>query len=585
MPGKFSLTDGVFRTYLLCIMPNPSIHKTPIWGRSLVWARIIAMLLIVVSLAAFLVYVFQHFSSGFDDAYMFIRYANNFRNGHEIAWNPGGEQTYGVTSLAYFAVVTLVKTLLPGIANGTLLVLVSTLAIMLAVMLLAGTCARFARAPYLSGARILWAGLVFPLLLFSPTVRAHAVTGMDTTLAVLGNTFLIYAALRWKTCQTKFFLGMTVLAAYLTYLTRPESLVYAVLFPILVIGLLMPRKRKCSDFLAFSSLLAGVLVVDTLWKYWLFGDPLPLAFYVKAHGFYDGYIGVYLWNPIPFLFEFGKVALPFLLIACVCLTRESWALLAVFGIPVLIMMGYYFSVLQIMGYHARYYIPSLPFLVIGAGLLLDRALTKGFHAFAEEQRAVKILRGLTITGLVLLFVRPGLEAALTKIYALTGIPEPTHYTSHVTYTTSANTYFPAAGWIRTGPAMAEMLAQFPTGTVVSLSEYGLVGATAAQVQILDPLGLHDRQIAHHGFSADNFLAHRPDFIWFPHPHYTKIVASVLDSPEFWSAYDFYPDLFDYGVAIRKDSAHFAILHKAFSAACQQYYNISDIRHFLAIPDN
>ena len=58
---------------------------------------------------------------------MFIRYANNFLNGHGIAWNPDGEQTYGVTSLTHFAVVTLTKALFSGIPDGTLLVLTTLL--------------------------------------------------------------------------------------------------------------------------------------------------------------------------------------------------------------------------------------------------------------------------------------------------------------------------------------------------------------------------------------------------------------------------------------------------------------------------
>jgi hypothetical protein len=33
----------------------------------------------------------------FDDAYVYVRYANNLIDGHGLVWNPGGAAVYGVT--------------------------------------------------------------------------------------------------------------------------------------------------------------------------------------------------------------------------------------------------------------------------------------------------------------------------------------------------------------------------------------------------------------------------------------------------------------------------------------------------------
>src|ERR1043166_3009783 len=49
-----------------------------------------------------------------DDAYMFARYADNLLAHGRIAWNPGGEPMYGLTSPLFLMVVTPLRTLFPG---------------------------------------------------------------------------------------------------------------------------------------------------------------------------------------------------------------------------------------------------------------------------------------------------------------------------------------------------------------------------------------------------------------------------------------------------------------------------------------
>ena len=51
--------------------------------------------------------VLWHFSAfyAWDDAYMFTRYADNLLATGKATWNPGGEPTYGLTSVLYLAVV------------------------------------------------------------------------------------------------------------------------------------------------------------------------------------------------------------------------------------------------------------------------------------------------------------------------------------------------------------------------------------------------------------------------------------------------------------------------------------------------
>jgi hypothetical protein len=70
--------------------------------------------------------------------------------------------------------------------------------------------------------------------------------------------------------------------------------------------------------------------------------------------------------------------------------------------------------------------------------------------------------------------------------------------------------------------------------------------------IVDVLGLHDRTFALHGFTTAELWRRRPDAIWMPHPDHTAMVRAILDSDELWTHYDFYPDAFTYGLALRRD---------------------------------
>jgi hypothetical protein len=105
-----------------------------------------------------------------------------------------------------------------------------------------------------------------------------------------------------------------------------------------------------------------------------------------------------------------------------------------------------------------------------------------------------------------------------------------------------------------------------------MSEHGLVGAAAPDAVIIDVLGLHDREFARGGFRVDELWRRRPDVIWMPHPDHTQMVRDILDSDELWAHYDFYPDAFSYGVALRRDGPHAAALAALFEARWEANYS-------------
>ena len=81
----------------------------------------------------------------------------------------------------------------------------------------------------------------------------------------------------------------------------------------------------------------------------VFGDPMPLAFYVKQAGFYEGYAGASTWNPIDFSLQFLATVIPFIILVLLFAGAGSAPVLMAFFIPVLLTFISLFSSIQIMG--------------------------------------------------------------------------------------------------------------------------------------------------------------------------------------------------------------------------------------------
>jgi hypothetical protein len=406
---------------------------------------------------------------------------------------------------------------------------------------------------------------------------------MDTTLSFLCNGALIFAALNWAQQETKRNFFSVLAASYLSFLARPDNLVYAIAFPLLCVWLLNDVERK-SKTVRFLVGLGACLAVDTALKVALFGDPLPLPFYAKTSGYYEGYLAPAKWNPITHLFAFGKMALPFMLTIIVAFSssRRAIKLLTAFLLPVLVTFAYYFGVLQIMGHEARYYFPALPFFIIGAVLIVDDYLE--LRETAAGPAPNKIVRLSVAGALAVVLFTPAIQTTLERQYKEIFIPTPRAYVSSVKYATPSSQPIPKfRWWWMSIDIVSELAADLPDDTIVAMSEYGFIGARVPQIQIIDPLGLHDPFFAHHGFSAEEFFSRKPDLIWFPHEDYAKIVASIQDSPMFWKDYDYYPKAFDYGFAVRKDVANREAVYAATMKAWKKAYNKLDMKEYLARP--
>jgi hypothetical protein len=505
-----------------------------------------------------------------DDAFMFSRYAKHFRAGLGLAWNPDGVQTYGVTSLLHFGVVTLFQSLLP-FSDEVLLASSSAVMGLTALGVVALTCSRIWPLD-ITHRGLFWLAIVTSVFLGNSIFVYHAGTGMDTMLAVACNAVVVLATIVHDEHRRARSLFWLLAAAYIATLARPDSIVYVALFPPLY---LWCRGRKpVRAIITYLAALAMILGADAVAKWVLLGDILPLSFFAKQSGFYEGYLDQ--WNPVVYGFEFiGLVAVSLAIIA-LTVTRRTAPLALAFGVPVLIACAYYFQAVQIMGYHARFYMPAFPFVVVGSVVVL-RDFVGNTGLSSERKWRMAVVRGLAV-----LAIASGLDIAGNVLgRAWWRYHRPVASVTARALSEHWSEYLPPISRQANIAAMTRFAMAAPAGTSLAASEYGIVGSSAPHVTIIDPIGLNDPEFAHHGFKASTLMRHHPDVIWLPHRFYTRMVTEILDNDELWRDYLVYPDAFNSGLAIRKDSPRFPVLFGLLERAWAEAYPARRMEDYLA----
>ncbi len=515
-------------------------------------SRWMAVLLVLGALAVSAVQVLQQDESHFDDAYMFLRYAHHLIHGHGLSWNIGERPVYGATSLGYLLWISTGLRVWPFRPDQFLV-----FSSWLFGVLSAGILLRRCRIPVLSAA--LFAGL-----LIHPVFSFHTLTGIDTTFAIFTNTLLAVSVVGFmknpslKACIFTAFLG------YFNFLARPDNFIYSSLFPLLSIGILLPRE-KVRYGLSYGVVFCGFLAADTLFKIWMFGSPVPLSAYVKAHGFYPGYWAEYVINPLQYFNYFLSPAAPFLALSVFFLRRRHVRMLAVFYVPVLLTCAVLFQTVQIMGFPGRFFMPALPYIVMPALLQIEEA-----PDFSWRRDIRSWFFRLYATGVIFLSAAFLLGQA-EAIYAKNGLEKTRgNYDEEVYNFMNNDRLVRIQGW-KAYTGAAAIGGHMPEGASVAATEYGYLSGHYPHVPIIDMAGLHDPHLAAQGFSAEDILNRKPDLIWLPHWAYTNMLRQLWESESFWKDYEYYPQVFDFGIAIRRRSPYSAGIKSAVWEQWQKLY--------------
>ena len=494
----------------------------------------------------------------FDDAYMYLRYADHLITGQGMAWNPGEGSVYGVTSLLHLAVVVVVKTVFPRLGPAAVLQVASGSAAVALLAAMIGMMALCSRQPRLHRNWIFWTAVLVPLVGFHEAFGFHAGTGMDTMISALANAVLVFFSLQFARAPKLSRALWVATSSLFAVLARPDNLLCALLCPALAILFLAPRPRG-KPLMMFGVFAGGLLAALVAAQWFLLGSPLPLSFYAKQPWYYGGFAGEFTWNPFLFLKVFGLTAWPFVAALILFVDREGMRRAAVLLVPAIVSMAALCRFNQIMGHLGRFYYPFLPFFVAAGALAFDAWLGR------PRQRAAMAWRA-GLAGVVILAGNQALSFA-AEIYAARAQEFAAIGGFHV----AARTPLPDLDSWRAAHAIADIAMAAPAHTSFAMSEYGLPGALAPQTPIVDMLGLHDPYFARHGFSAAELFSRNPDLIWLPHSDHTQMLRDILDSEDFWNHYAFYPDAFFHGIALRTDSPNYARLAELLSAQWQEAY--------------
>lgn len=511
-------------------------------------AKIVMCLLLLTAL--YFIYKAALVPLSFDDAYMFTRYAKNILLHHGFGWN-AGERTYGCTSIAYVFFITLAEYIAPKIFAGDAFILkFSSLFWGITALLLIYKSLKIVTANALLK-KVYFPNLVMLIILFMPVVTYNLFNGMDATMSLFGNALMIFLFLQYQQRQSLLLLLAAALSAYLTFFIRPDNGICMMLFPGLFLWIII---KKIKPLIITYAVIFTCLAIDMWVKYLYFGYVLPLPFYVKSFGLFDGYLGIAKWNATENLANLFLPFSPLIIMFILFIKKPSLKRISVYWLPLVFTCIYFYSVVEVMGMASRYYLPFIPFFTIGLAAGLSESVSPDTNFYNLQ------LTGFTKRILILLLLFPVLEvfnyfsgAYYTRLYAKAENEAKKYALNKNFFTVNP---LPEIDWWQAILIFDSLVKQLPANTTVAASEDGFVGSENINTYVTDLSELHNNEILKKHSSAYFIEKYQPDVIWLPHNDYTKIRYEILMSPGLLKEYDFYPQLLNYGIAIKKKYAYY-----------------------------
>jgi len=495
-----------------------------------------------------------------DDSFMFVRYADNIIKCHQIAWNPCGSETYGLSSLLFLVVVVPIRLLFPE-EPALCAFLSSVIGGFAFLFLLIALIERNVRAGPIEKQIIALIVAVSVYVAVGP-LTTHFVSGMDTTfvMAYLTAYILLMSGKSQPLSRTSGLISGVL--GGLCFLARPDLLLYAMVVPLSMVYLEQQNdsRKEAIAILGFTVVIsAGVVFMAN----WYFGSPVPLAFYVKGLRFYgDNIYQVYNLKSFHALLSYllyygifgGAIALN------IWTNRSSFVEhLRSFEIGLLVatlafLIYYTFFVLQIMYYASRFYYPTLPAIIyLGATSLTQmvgqRTCCPGLIR-SGIGRNWPLLVGSSLI-VILGFLGLISETFSDRLFRIRPSALMNGNFSLVDeYRLEWRDY-----WFK-----LEDFSALPNDLEIAATEVGMLGAMNPQKKIIDLSGLNEQSIAKLDFQADHFFReYQPDLIYMPHPDYAEMILEMTTCEYFKESYVWCPAeqlRTKLGVAIRKESRYY-----------------------------
>ncbi len=297
-----------------------------------------------------------------DDAYISMRYAENFANGHGIRFNPGEKPVEGYTTFLWVFLMGIGHVL-----GAPLPILAKALgaAFTLGTLLLLTFTHRFipGASPRISALAVLMLGSSGMFSLWSLSSMEVPMVAFWTVLAVflhLNSREKPYSLIR---------ITLTALACALVALSRPEM--------IIIFLLCFLERFYCSvkdrdlNFFYFGLLFTTFFLPFLVWRFWYYGYWVPNTFYAKVG---ENYL-IQAQRGLGYLANFVNAA--FLILAPAITgffmsdaLRQRFISVGILGTIILVDMAYVITVGGDIMPASRFLVPFLPLLCILAALTL-----------------------------------------------------------------------------------------------------------------------------------------------------------------------------------------------------------------------
>ncbi|MFM2377150.1 MAG: hypothetical protein RLZZ165_2247 [Bacteroidota bacterium] len=495
----------------------------------------------------------------YDDAYMFVRYADHLVAGQGMVWNPGEGKVYGATSLAY--VVALIPFRMAFPDNPAAALFSCSFFWGLVFVGISFWMALKTMRP--DKAMKPWrAGFVFlALIAAAVSLRTHFASGMETTLVM---SYLGLCLILWEGMGTGG--GNPWLAGIMggcAWWVRPDLLVFSLGIPGLM-AILSPAGGSRRQWIRALLVTVGVGLWAMGGARMLTGAWLPLSFFAKNTGLYGPeFAATYRWLPLHESARFMARTWPSLLLVGMGVYLK-WPRLgrayraldkAIMAAMVVYAVYFTFFVLQVMGFGQRFYFPLLPILIhLGLRELREMPETlrtgRGIpsQAILHQRIGMLCLAGfLAYHGVD--YGRSLRQACLDRRIAV--------FSAMATYRAELTDY-----WAR-----LDALQGLPDAMGIATTEVGMPSALYPNRRIYDLAGLNAPGLVADGLGSESVLRYCPaDLMYLPHEDYRQLVASLQSSPEFAARYETIPGTrlkAAMGVAIRRDSPFAADLRRIF----------------------
>jgi len=487
-----------------------------------------------------------------DDAFIYLRFANNLAQGFGFSWNPGEAPVEGFTSITYLMLLVLSEKLnissigiIPFLGIGSSLVL----------LILSWQLGEFINPAHNSENL-----LALILVGLSPIFLFWSPAGLEMPLytALLMASALSYLA--FKRRKVPAWLVGCIFA--ITTLTRPESLM---LFCITIIfdslTKIIGKKRLIDQDILH--IFTGYLVVCApvyVCKWVYFGQLFPNTYYAKTGGGLVQVLGGAAYLAKSFYYVFAGIGIPLFLLLIrfnkikwtfsLWLERSYLAVLIVCSWGIVVLNGGDHFVL------GRFIMPTIPFLFF-------LIITVAYSNLFDNQDNVERIKPIFIMAPLLIAV----------IFW-----KPWSYISMIDLDTT--------GFIKIGETLNEIASEDESIAVIPIGAIGYY----SKMNVIDMLGLVDPVIAHELFEPHYIATWRPGhdkgngkYILSKQPDYILLVDRLTSQPqpvpdeeamhfksvvEIWASPDFHT-LYNYRPVQTKSGLYINLYQSADSLEYQE----------------